>query len=75
MHLGHLKLVTWGDNQPVTILFSIEGCSVDISPPLDQPIVVARNVQNKQKVWYHNIVFHPSIFSLFSSNMGGVDQL
>ncbi len=48
---------------------------MDINIDPHDTICVYRNVQNRQKIWYKEMYFRPSIVAFFVAHMGGIDQL
>ncbi len=70
-----MSVLTWEDNQAVSILTSHPGITMDNDFDPTANITVSRNVQNRHKIWYKELFFQPCIVAFFVAHMGGVDQL
>ena len=70
--VGNMELVTWQDNQPVSLLYTVP--DYDRSVEAESLCYVRRRVRDG-KGWVQMKVFRPEIFKIFEKYMGGVDQL
>ncbi len=68
-----MELVTWQDNQPVSILHSLP--EFDKYTRAGDDCVAWRRAKDRHGKWFAFQTFRPPVFRFFDSGMGGVDLL